>query len=483
MLENMSYKEMLMRYNGEWGSEFDQLNEQEVEHHEEVPTTEKMVSAPDVVWETEADGRVNFKLSDEFKRKTWKPWHKAIFVKLLGKRVSIAFMKKKLENMWAREGIIFVTDLENDYFLVRFEDQKDMDFSFTAGPWLIFDHYLAIRSWEPDFQPFQAAINRIVAWIRLPEFPLEYVNTELVKSIGNWLGKFVKVDVATTSLARGRFARMCVELDLNQPLQVEYKVEDRVKRIEYEGLHLICYTCGMYGHRQENCPHHYVQEVERGTHEKEEHAESKDSHANTSKCPAVDHPNFGPWMQVIKGRRNQGSDNVKGKKIQNTRKAENKFEVLTNQESQKGEDGNSGTMVVYQPPLQSSPHSKVKKSTKAVVNLVETESRFSLEGVDETDRMEIPNVESHSRGNEQNGAGKEVVGIKNSPLMLGATEGRDITKKHSPTTFILRDQNGPIWGEYLNGLIGWWPIWIGGYYLMKLVSLPFLGYFLITTRC
>ncbi|XP_061367165.1 uncharacterized protein LOC133310281 [Gastrolobium bilobum] len=244
-------------------------------------------------------------------------------------------MKKKLENMWAREGRIFVTDLENDYFLVLFEEKKDMDFAFTAGPWLIFDHYLAIWSWEPDFQPFQATINRIVAWICLPELPLEYVNIELVKSIGNWLGKFVKVDAATSSLARGRFTRMCVELDLNKPFQVEYKVEGRVKRIEYEGLHLICYACGKYGHIQKNCPNKSIQGVEQGTNKKEKHSENQKSQENISNSTEEEHPNFGPWMQMKKGRRNKGSQItkggiLKGKEVQNTKRVENKFEVLKN---------------------------------------------------------------------------------------------------------------------------------------------------------
>ncbi|XP_061340577.1 uncharacterized protein LOC133287044 [Gastrolobium bilobum] len=161
-------------------------------------------------------------------------------------------MKKWLENMWAREGQLMITDVENGFYLVRFSEKKDLDHALTAGPWVILDHYLVIRAWEPDFQPFQAAINRVMAWVKLHQLSIEYVNTEVVKSIGNWIGRFVKLDAATTSLARGRFARICVELDLSKPLQADYKLEGRLKKIEYEGLH-VCYTCGQYGHRAEKC--------------------------------------------------------------------------------------------------------------------------------------------------------------------------------------------------------------------------------------
>ncbi|XP_061364096.1 uncharacterized protein LOC133307585 [Gastrolobium bilobum] len=163
-------------------------------------------------------------------------------------------MKKRLQSLWAKDGEIYVTDIENNFFLVRFKKKKDLDFVKTAGPWIIMDHYLAIRSWEPDFQPLQASIDRIVAWIRLPGFPTEYVNSELVETVGNWLGKYIKVDTATTLLARGQFARICVELDLSKPLQAEYLLDGRNKRVEYEGLHLVCFACGKYGHSSEYCP-------------------------------------------------------------------------------------------------------------------------------------------------------------------------------------------------------------------------------------
>ncbi|XP_061362501.1 uncharacterized protein LOC133306223 [Gastrolobium bilobum] len=148
-------------------------------------------------------------------------------------------MKKGLENIWARDEQIFVTDVENSFFLVRFTKEKDMEFALTAGPWVLFDHYLAIRLWEPDFQSYFASINQITAWVRLPSFPVEYVNTGLLKTVGNWLGKFVRMDAATTCLARGKVTRICVELDLSKPLQAEYKIEVRLKMLSMKG-YLYC---------------------------------------------------------------------------------------------------------------------------------------------------------------------------------------------------------------------------------------------------
>ncbi|XP_061346858.1 uncharacterized protein LOC133292467 [Gastrolobium bilobum] len=252
---------MLMRHNEEWPEEGELELEEDEEKAEDQELVDEGEKQPEVTWKVDKDGRMNFKLSDAFKKKAWKPWRKALIVKLFGKKLPLTFMKKCLENLWEREGNIFITDIENGFFLVSFSNQKDLDHALTSGPWVIMEHYLAIRSWEPDFQPYPAAINRITEWVTLPGFPIEYVNSGLMKEIENWIGKFIKVDAATTSMARGRFARMCVELDLTKPLQAEYKVEGRIKQVEYEGLHLVCYSCGQYGHRVESCPKKCLHEV------------------------------------------------------------------------------------------------------------------------------------------------------------------------------------------------------------------------------
>ncbi|XP_061354753.1 uncharacterized protein LOC133299316 [Gastrolobium bilobum] len=240
MKEGMSFKEMLMRHNGEWISEDEQNASEQEKEEMENESEEAIEKQPEVSWEMNKDGRTNFILSDAFKKKEWRPWNKAIYVKLLGKKLSLMFMNKKLKTCGLEK--------------VRFLDKRDLSHALTAGPWVIFYHYLAIRSWELDFHPYQATNAKIMAWVRFSGFPIEYTNTKLLKRNGNWLGKFIKVDAATTSLARGRFARMCVKLDLTKSLQAEYKIEGKIKQVEYEGLHLVCYSCEKYGHKTEACP-------------------------------------------------------------------------------------------------------------------------------------------------------------------------------------------------------------------------------------
>ncbi|XP_057760262.1 uncharacterized protein LOC130980619 [Arachis stenosperma] len=63
----------------------------------------------------------------------------------------------------------------------------------------------------------------------------------------------LKIDQNTPIHFRGKFARLCVEIDLRHKLVLVIKVLGRDFKVKYEGLHLICFGCGRYGHRVELC--------------------------------------------------------------------------------------------------------------------------------------------------------------------------------------------------------------------------------------
>ena len=80
---------------------------------------------------------------------------------------------------------------------------------------MIADHYLLVQRWRPNFDPWALDHHRrIAAWIRIPVLPLEFFNAESLHMLGNLIGRTLKVDSITYTTERGRFARICVELDL-----------------------------------------------------------------------------------------------------------------------------------------------------------------------------------------------------------------------------------------------------------------------------
>ncbi|CAN1163939.1 hypothetical protein LINPERHAP1_LOCUS28865, partial [Linum perenne] len=92
-----------------------------------------------------------------------------------------------------------------------------------------------------------------LTWVRLPRLPIHYFNQLAVTRIGNHIGRTIRLDLATSEGARARYARVCVEVDISKPLLGKYMIEDRTFLVEYESLKNIYHSCGIYGHKIDNC--------------------------------------------------------------------------------------------------------------------------------------------------------------------------------------------------------------------------------------
>lgn len=83
---------------------------------------------------------------------------------------------------------------------------------------------------------------------------MEYCTENWLRKAGDEIGKTIKVDITTLATTRGRFAKVCIEIDLGKPLRSRCTMRGREWRLQYEGLHDMCYMCEKYRHQQVACP-------------------------------------------------------------------------------------------------------------------------------------------------------------------------------------------------------------------------------------
>nr|XP_023871666.1 uncharacterized protein LOC111984273 [Quercus suber] len=96
---------------------------------------------------------------------------------------------------------------------------------------------------------------KLAVWARLPELPFEYYELVFLKEIGNPIGPVLRIDANMALETRGRYARICIQVDLNKPLVRRILLEGVVQEIQYEGISSLCFSCGHAGHWQEACPY------------------------------------------------------------------------------------------------------------------------------------------------------------------------------------------------------------------------------------
>lgn len=142
-------------------------------------------------------------------------------------------------------------------------------------------------------------MNTLV-WVRFTKLLLEMFKESTLLSMGNTIGKVVKVDMTTTDVARGMFARVCVEIDLDRPLLPSVMIMGRVVQVEYEGLTKMCFLCGRLDHKIETCPKSAPPET----------PETQPVRMEESRNEGQSGP-YGPWMIPTHERRRPTSSHAK----------------------------------------------------------------------------------------------------------------------------------------------------------------------------
>ncbi|KAL8161345.1 hypothetical protein V2J09_012834 [Rumex salicifolius] len=181
------------------------------------------------------------------------PWKCSVIIKFLGRMISFPVFEQRLKQLWCPSGGMVISDLLNNFFLVRFELDSDPQGALTGGPWTMFGHYMMVKQWSIEFNPQTSVINSTGVWVRISRLSMMMYDRNLLFAISSTIENPLRIDNNTLNATRGRFAKVCIEVDLTKPLKGEMFVNGERLQIEYENLHLICFTCGRYGHDCDHC--------------------------------------------------------------------------------------------------------------------------------------------------------------------------------------------------------------------------------------
>lgn len=179
-------------------------------------------------------------------------------------------------------------DIDKGYVVARYYSAEDYQKVLTGGSWTVMGHYLTIMKWKLNFKPTDAEVQSTLAWVRFSTLPLENFDDISLLSIGNAVGRAIKVDKNIVNAGKGKYSRVCVELNLNTPLSPNVMVWGRKQPVEYEGLPQIYFKCGCHGHKMK-------QWGSSGRTKSSNNTRSVNGKEGTQSKGLADQP-LGPWM-------------------------------------------------------------------------------------------------------------------------------------------------------------------------------------------
>ncbi|XP_039063085.1 uncharacterized protein LOC120207731 [Hibiscus syriacus] len=116
-----------------------------------------------------------------------------VTTRLLGKKIGYKARINKIHVLWKPIGNFNLINLDNDYYLVKFENPEDYTRVLTDGPWMIYGSYVTVQPWSRNFTTTEKNPSQVIAWLRLPGLPYRYYNTVLIRTTVNMIGRASKL--------------------------------------------------------------------------------------------------------------------------------------------------------------------------------------------------------------------------------------------------------------------------------------------------
>eukprot|EP00253_Pinus_taeda_P029321 PITA_29321 len=122
--------------------------------------------------------------------------------------------------------MVVLSLVERGYFTFHFESREDKNLIFRNRPYFMDSRGLYLNKWTVDFDPELDVPSAVPIWVRLPHLPLHCWGDELVRAIGNVVGRFIDRSEPKDNMQA--CAHRCVEVDLDKglPEAIKLKVDD-----------------------------------------------------------------------------------------------------------------------------------------------------------------------------------------------------------------------------------------------------------------
>ncbi|XP_074352812.1 uncharacterized protein LOC141691963 [Apium graveolens] len=141
---------------------------------------------------------------------------------------------------------------------VQFFHEFDMQRVLDDGPWTFNNQALMVRRLEMGEQLSDIKLNELYIWVQIHELPVGFNSEIVLRSIGNYIGKFLMVDPKNFQSIWRQFVSIKVAINVNKPLKSQMRMKKAGGdwmwvKFKYERLPSFCFYCGIIGHSEKFC--------------------------------------------------------------------------------------------------------------------------------------------------------------------------------------------------------------------------------------
>ncbi|XP_074296934.1 uncharacterized protein LOC141627598 [Silene latifolia] len=169
-------------------------------------------------------------------------WSLAIYGYVMGANPPWAAMEGYLRREWCDYEITKISFLPNGLFVVRFSTLEYRDLVLKKGLFLFDGKPVIIRPWEANTKITKVSVKTVPIWIKLVGLDLKFWGAKCLEKLASIVGKFIRIDDLTIEKTLLGFARVMVEVTIDQQFPDKIKFKDELGQEERDWLGTQTYT-------------------------------------------------------------------------------------------------------------------------------------------------------------------------------------------------------------------------------------------------